>query len=627
MAQTNYALDADEKLSDTSDDETERDSWGNKAEFLLASIGLAVGLGNVWRFPYLCQKNGGGAFLIPYIIFMFIEGVPLMLLEFAIGQKMRCTAVKLWKNIHPALLGIGVCCISVSMFLCVYYVVVIAWCILYFFSSMRSSLPWQGDEVCGEKIYGGYNALKDKANALARNISLFANIPNETAALNETRRMLNTTQHKIDTFKDCCVIDPQQWYFYTHTLEISTDIEDYSKGLNGKLVGCFILAWVIVYICVVKGIKTTGKAVYFTATFPYVILIILFFRGVTLEGAGNGLKTFFTPEWSRLNDAKIWKDAATQMFFTLSLGFGALSSFASFMPYKNQCMRDAYTVVFVNCGTSIFAGIVVFSILGYREIQTGIDAAQVGSGPGLAFMTFSDALLQLDVPQLWSILFFFMLILLGIDSEFGTLEASVGPLIDLGLFPKTWRREICAAVVVVFLLLVGLCMVAGNGFYVFQIFDDNCATIPLLVIALFECIAVAWVYGNHKFADDIEDMTGKRPWIGWMICWKYISPLALFIVLIATFVDLSKSRANYAVFVGCEQDPFSSKYPGDKKWVVPMEYPGWGQFLVAVVILCSTLPIIIFLVWKWPKNWKTSFYNTFCSGINNYLPDPKPVHD
>ena len=78
-----------------------------------------------------------------------------------------------------------------------------------------------------------------------------------------------------------------------------------------------------------------------------------------------------------MSDAKIWKDAATQMFFTLSLGFGALISFASFMPYKNQCMKDAYTVVFVNCGTSIFAGIVVFSILGYRELQTGIDADTV----------------------------------------------------------------------------------------------------------------------------------------------------------------------------------------------------------------------------------------------------------
>lgn len=82
-------------------------------------------------------------------------------------------------------------------------------------------------------------------------------------------------------------------------------------------------------------------------------------------------------QWELLKDANIWKDAATQMFFTLSLGFGALIAFASYMPIHNQVMRDAYTVVFVNCGTSLFAGIVVFSILGYREHITGIPVTEV----------------------------------------------------------------------------------------------------------------------------------------------------------------------------------------------------------------------------------------------------------
>ena len=85
----------------------------------------------------------------------------------------------------------------------------------------------------------------------------------------------------------------------------------------------------------------------------------------------------------------------------------------------------------------------------------------------------------------------------------------------------------------------------------------------------------------------------------------------------------NRSKAN--AFLVLFQDPFSSKYPGDEKWVVGMEYPGWGQFLVAVVILFSTLPIFIFMVLKWPKNWKASFRKTFFTGINNYLPDPKPL--
>ncbi|EDO49707.1 predicted protein, partial [Nematostella vectensis] len=522
----------------------ERETWGHKAEFILATIGLAVGLGNVWRFPYLCQKNGGGAFLVPYIIFMLIEGLPLFFLELSIGQRMRKSAINCWRDIHPCLFGIGVACLMVSLMLCLYYIVIIAWCCYFFFISFTSDLPWK-------------KGLKAK----------------------------------FDSFPDCCVRDPSAYYFYHHALEVSTSIEDTGVGINVKLAGCLVFAWILTYLCVVKGIKSSGKVVYFTATFPYIILIILFFRGVTLEGAGNGIKTLFTPDWGLLLDANIWKDAATQMFFTLSLGFGALIAFASYMPMHNQVMKDGYTVVLVNCGTSLFAGIVVFSILGYREAKTGIPVTEVwtirrvsgfayggrglrvGSGPGLAFITFSDAMLLMDVSPLWAILFFMMLILLGIDSEFGTLEAAIGPIMELNLFPKV-RKELVTLGVAVILLLLGLCMTSGAGYYIFQMFDDYSVTIPLLVIALFQCIGVAWVYGNDRFADDIQFMTGKRPWVGWMICWKYISPIALLVVLIALVAQQSQVSPKYNKFVGCKE---------------PTEYPGWGVFLIVVIVLVSTL--------------------------------------
>ena len=195
---------------------------------------------------------------------MFIEGVPLMLLELAIGQKMRSTPVKLWKSIHPAMFGIGICCLFVSLLLCVYYVVVIAWCIFYFFTSMQSNLPWQAKELCTK--YDAYNALQSKAAALSSNITRYEGNKMRSISVNQTKLELNKTNWKITNFRDCCVIDPQQWYFYTKALDVSTDIEDYSHGLNGKLVGCFILAWVIVYICVVKGIKSTGKVSKLTAS-------------------------------------------------------------------------------------------------------------------------------------------------------------------------------------------------------------------------------------------------------------------------------------------------------------------------------------------------------------------------
>ena len=148
---------------------------------------------------------------------------------------------------------------------------------------------------------------------------------------------------------------------------------------------------------------------------------------------------FLSLQWERVLDSRAWMDAATQMFYSLSIGFGALIAFSSYMPRKNNSSNDAITVVLANCGTSLFSGIVVFSFLGHRQHVTGTPVTDISPGPGLAFITFCEAFLLMDVSPLWAILFFFMLILLGIDSEFGTLEGAVAPLYDLKWV--TMRKE------------------------------------------------------------------------------------------------------------------------------------------------------------------------------------------
>ena len=187
---------------------------------------------------------------------MFIEGIPLMLLEFAIGQKMRSTAVRIWKDIHPALFGVGIGCLMVSLLLCMYYVIVIAWCLLYLFISMTKDLPWESEKVCSANTTAEYNALKAARDYWQSNYTYY-NIGSQFR--NYSENMYRRANMKVENFSDCCVIDPPQWYFYNEVLGISTEIEDYGDGLNGKLVGCLILAWVIVYLCVVKGIKSSGK--------------------------------------------------------------------------------------------------------------------------------------------------------------------------------------------------------------------------------------------------------------------------------------------------------------------------------------------------------------------------------
>ena len=187
-----------------------------------------------------------GAFLIPYIIFMVIEGLPLFMIEFAIGQRFRKTAILAWKEIHPALFGIGLSCLAVSFMLCIYYVIVLSWCVYYFFMSFQTNLPWDKKNCINYKPY--QNLLQRIKELTLMNQSL----PEVTANLTKLNEMKNK-------FPDCCVKDAPMWYFYHKTLQVSTSIDDPGIGLNTKLTICLIVAWVLTYLCVVKGIKSSGK--------------------------------------------------------------------------------------------------------------------------------------------------------------------------------------------------------------------------------------------------------------------------------------------------------------------------------------------------------------------------------
>ena len=221
----------------------ERESWGSKMQFLLATIGYAVGLGNVWRFPYLCYRNGGGAFLIPYLLSLVLIGIPLFLLELAIGQYHRRGAIGTWSKIAPALKGVGIASVVVSFVVSLYYNVIIGWSLFYFGVSMSDPLPW-----------------------------------------------VNYTCNANDSSSPVCVESATENYFYREMLQASSWIDEPSNGdVVWEQAICLLVAWIITYLCIVNGVESSGKVAYFTATFPFVVLFILFFRGVTLPGAGEGV--------------------------------------------------------------------------------------------------------------------------------------------------------------------------------------------------------------------------------------------------------------------------------------------------------------------------------------------------
>jgi SNF family Na+-dependent transporter len=211
-------------------------------EFTVACIGYAVGLGNLWRFPYLCYSNGGGAFLVPYFIVLLLVGMPIFLLELGVGQKFQVGGGEIWQRMHPALKGLGIASTIATFIVSCYYNVVVAWSLWYLFRSFAWPLPWDA-RFGGALEFWEVDTLHCRAHANA----------------------------------SCSWDSDTQW---PQRPGIA-----YPGDLVWPLVSCLALAWIIVWLCVVKGVHSAGKVAWFTALFPYAVLTIMLVRGLTLDGA------------------------------------------------------------------------------------------------------------------------------------------------------------------------------------------------------------------------------------------------------------------------------------------------------------------------------------------------------
>ncbi|XP_066099421.1 sodium-dependent dopamine transporter isoform X2 [Saccopteryx bilineata] len=439
----------------------ERETWSKKIDFLLSVIGFAVDLANVWRFPYLCYKNGGGAFLVPYLLFMVIAGMPLFYMELALGQFNREGAAGVWK-ICPVLKGVGFTVILISLYVGFFYNVIIAWALHYFFSSFTMELPWTH---CNNTWNSPNCTDAPSGNA------------SDGSGLNDSFR---TT--------------PAAEYFERGVLHLheSRGIDDLGPP-RWQLTSCLVLVIVLLYFSLWKGVKTSGKVVWITATMPYVVLFALLLRGITLPGAMDGIRAYLSVDFHRLCEASVWIDAATQICFSLGVGFGVLIAFSSYNKFTNNCYRDAIITTSVNSLTSFSSGFVVFSFLGYMAQKHNVPIGDVAKdGPGLIFIIYPEALATLPLSSAWAVVFFIMLLTLGIDS--------------------------------------------AGGIYVFTLLDHFAAGTSILFGVLIEAIGVSWFYGVRQFSDDIKQMTGQRPSLYWRLCWKFVSPCFLLFVVVVSIV-------------------------------------------------------------------------------------------
>lgn len=327
-----------------------------------------------------------------------------------------------------------------------------------------------------------------------------------------------------------------QIFWERKVLDISSGIEDVG-GIKWDLAAALAISWIIVISCLVRGVKTSGKVIYFAATFPYVILLILLVVGVMQEGAWTGIVHLFKPDFEKLFQISVWQDAASQMFFSLGVAMGGLVMYSSYNDFRHNIFRDAVIVSVLDTATSIISGIVIFSILGALSHELNIDiSAVVEKGPGLAFVAYPEALSRLPLPQLWSVLFFFMFYMLGLDSEFAILENIVTSLCDEVPLLRRHRLKLTVSLGILF-FLCGLMCVTRGGIYLFNLLDYYGGTIPLTFLAVFECIGLMWVYGFKNFRFDVSFMLNRKMGLYWHITWKYTAPIVLTSIIIASLYN------------------------------------------------------------------------------------------
>uniref|UniRef100_A0A8C2WUE0 Uncharacterized protein n=1 Tax=Cyclopterus lumpus TaxID=8103 RepID=A0A8C2WUE0_CYCLU len=347
----------------------------------------------------------------------------------------------------------------------IFYIIILAWALLYFFYCFRDPLPWA---TCNNPWNTGQYGLLTRSSASDRGI-----------------------------------------------LSMSGGIQEVGT-VKWDLLLCLLACWVACYCCIWKGVRFTGKVVYFTAVFPYVMLAILLVRGLTLPGAWQGVVYYLYPDPSRLADFQVWMEACAQVLFSYSAASGTLITLNSYNKFNNNCYKDSLWLCGLNSATSFIAGF------------AGIPIDMVAdSGPGLAFIVFPQAVAMMPLPQLWAVCFFLMLILLGLDTLFTGLETITSSMIDMfpGQMRRPWRREIFLFFFCDTTLTYLFCGVQG-GVYLFQLIDYYGASgICIVFVSAVHCVAVGWAFGADRMCDAVQLMTGQRPSGYFKLCWRYFTPL------------------------------------------------------------------------------------------------------
>ncbi|XP_037047033.1 sodium-dependent nutrient amino acid transporter 1-like [Bradysia coprophila] len=543
-------------VGETKGPSSNRDVWANDIEFLLSCISLSVGLGNVWRFPFTVLENGGGAFLFPYIIILFVIGKPIYCLEMILGQFSGRNSVDVY-DVSPAMRGIGYGQLYATALAISYYASVLALIIKYLVDSFASTLPWS---FC--KIEYGRDCI---------NSSDLSHLASPT---------------NVSRFKSSA-----EFYFYKSVLKEKTSIDDGIGYPDIELALYLGVAWVSISLILIKGIRSSGKASYFLAIFPYVVMIILFVRSVTLPGAIEGIKFLFIPK--DIFTPQVWSSAVIQVFFSLAICLGTIIMYSSFNKFTHNINRSVNIVTTLDTLTSLLCSVIIFGILGNFAHETGTAdiRSTVQGGSGLAFVSYPNAISKFTLwPQFFSILFFFMLLTLGLGSNVGMTLVLVNFIQDKFTKFKHWQIVLPIAVVQ---FMCGLVYLTPGGQHILNLVDFYGVSFVALVLAVPELITFGWIYGVERLWLDVKFMRNVETGLYYRLTWKIVSPLLMLIILIYQVVQFKPISYN------------EQKYPANVTVI------GWCIFFCGIVQLPFWMLFVLIQKWSSKNTLKANIIQIF----------------
>lgn len=463
--------------------ELNREQWNTKAGFILAAVGSAVGLGNLWRFPYIAATHGGGAFVFPYLFAIITAGIPILILEYTLGKTFKSGAPGTFAKISRKFEWLGWLQVMVSFLIAIYYFAIVVWVLSYLGFSFGTR--W-GDDT--EDFFYGFLGITDSITQL--------------------------------------------------------------DGIRTNLILPFLIVWALVAFIMYRGInKGINMACKISMPILAVCIVIIVIRGVTLPGAVDGIAYMFTPDWEAIAKPDVWVAAYGQVFFSLSIAFGIMLSYSSYLPKEEDVVNTAFFTACTNHGFEIFAGIGIFSIIGYMAGVQGVEVTEVAAaGVGLAFVVFPMAINSLPAfNTLFGIVFFMSLFTAAITSMISIIQAILPGIEDKWEMPHKKATTIVLAPTFVLSFL----FITGAGLYLLDLADYIANNIGIVFGGVIEVFIVGWLLKTEKIRLAANEHSNFAVGKWWTFSLKFITLIVLGYTMIQNMVTyLRDGYEGYPLWIG-----------------------------------------------------------------------------